>query len=381
MDFNSIDRKKTGIVIITVAVVLLCVTLYVWYSSRGGSVSDEQTTKSVMIDTPEGNAAAVADSRIDAFGRKEKGRSAISDYWDEIGRETEEEDIYADGGDDKAVTAEDMFRSIEEQQRAEAERMEAERREREDAKRADRERVQAEARARVVQDTRDLTQMQIDMMKEQGVIKEENDEEGGDGKAEAGVASLEEEVRDRIDVQQVRVSKSSGISSLDGGTGLGSATRDDFVSTDSRYPFKCQFVREEKITGGQRVSIRLLEDMVVDGVLVPRNTHLMATCSIGKRLDLSVTSVEINGRMYNLNYHAYDNDGTKGIYCPDVEERLKQEAERVGRNAARRAGSGWGRLAQDVLDMGLSVAQQTKSGMVVCIPKGYMFYLVKAKEG
>ena len=81
-----------------------------------------------------------------------------------------------------------------------------------------------------------------------------------------------------------------------------------------KRPFKCMFVRDQKITSGQRVTLRLLEDYNQDGVRIPANTHLAAICKIGDRLELQVRSLEMNGRIIPLALDAYDTDGMQGIY-------------------------------------------------------------------
>lgn len=49
-------------------------------------------------------------------------------------------------------------------------------------------------------------------------------------------------------------------------------TLDDEPSEGVGYgfrPFRCMFVRDQKIKSGQRVTLRLLEELAVDGVVVP----------------------------------------------------------------------------------------------------------------
>ena len=83
-------------------------------------------------------------------------------------------------------------------------------------------------------------------------------------------------------------------------------------------PFRCMFVLDQKLTSGQRVTLRLLEDYNQDGVRIPANTHLAAICKIGDRLELQVRSLEMNGRIIPLALDAYDTDGLQGIYCPET---------------------------------------------------------------
>ena len=170
------------------------------------------------------------------------------------------------------------------------------------------------------------------------------------------------------------------ISSLDG-TGVSSLGTDEDIFVDESYPFKCMFVREEKIKSGQRVSIRLLEDMLVGNTLIPKNSHLMATCSIGGRLELEISNVEIQGRIFTLGYEAYDTDGTKGIYCPDSGGNVQQTARSRGTTLAGTAlRSRVGRVAGDIVSTGISLIESSNGERTVTVPSGYEFFIVRKKN-
>ena len=140
------------------------------------------------------------------------------------------------------------------------------------------------------------------------------------------------------------------------------------------------FVRQEKLKSSQRVSIRILEDIVVEGHLIKKNTHLTATCSIGDRVDLKVTSINVGGRFLNLDFDAYDNDGTRGIYAPRLNDdtRVEESFKRAGISTVRRRMSTMvGQTAQDFLNAGTAVITGSGKDPSVIIPAGYEFYLVK----
>ncbi len=180
------------------------------------------------------------------------------------------------------------------------------------------------------------------------------------------------------------VRRTSAMSSLDDteGGGFSSLTDDDqMVPTDSQYPFECMFVRETKVRDGSRVSVRLLEDMVVGGTLIPKNTHLMAMCSISQRLELTITSVEMNSHIYALGYEAYDSDGAKGIYCPDIGGDTRQRVQSRGISSIGRIiGGRMGRLASEAVQTGVSVAQTKTGEVTVTVPSGYRFFIVKQQK-
>lgn len=180
------------------------------------------------------------------------------------------------------------------------------------------------------------------------------------------------------------VRRSSAMSSLDSNPGSGFTSlsdADDSISTGMRYPFECMFVRAEKIRNGSRVAVRLLEDMVVGGTLIPKNTHLMAMCSISGRLDLTISSVEMNSNIYQLGYEAYDTDGGKGIYCPDLGGDARQSVQGMGMSSIGRLISGrMTRLASEAVQTGVSIAQSKNGEVTVSVPSGYRFFIVKKQR-
>ena len=184
------------------------------------------------------------------------------------------------------------------------------------------------------------------------------------------------------------IRKSTSIHSLDSDTwgtlgGMSSLDDDDpFVSDDDDHPFKVMFCRNEKIRSGQRVSLRLLEDMVVDNTLLQANTHLQAICTVGERLSITVPSIEINGKIYSLDFVGYDNDGGFGLYCPQT------NASRNADNAKRQAGtiasssliSAVGGVAGRVVSSGASMVLSNRGDATVTITSGYTFFLIRKRH-
>ena len=170
--------------------------------------------------------------------------------------------------------------------------------------------------------------------------------------------------------------------------GIITSLDDDFDDPSVRYsssakvPFRCMFVRDQKIVDGQRVTVRLLEDYSADGVFVPANTHLAAVCKVSDRLELSVRSVEINGRILPLQLVAYDTDGMAGIYCPETS--ASRNSRRASSDAISAANSTFGGLVGDlantVLRTGATIAKSASGELSVKVVSGYEFYLVKSER-
>ena len=175
------------------------------------------------------------------------------------------------------------------------------------------------------------------------------------------------------------------LSSVGASDGIISSLEDDPSDASVGYgvrPFKCMFVRDQKLTSGQRVTVRLLEDYVEGNVRIPANTHLAAICKIGDRLELQIRSLEMNGRIVPLALDAYDTDGLPGIYCPETPStKNSREVSRDALTAGTTAFGGLvGDIANTVIRTGASIARNASGELSVSVVSGYEFYLVKSEK-
>ena len=187
--------------------------------------------------------------------------------------------------------------------------------------------------------------------------------------------------------ETVSASPALDLSALGDSDGIISSLDDDFSDDAVQYegakrPFRCMFVRDQKLVSGQRVSLRLLEDYVADGVRIPANTHLSAICKIGERLELQVRSLEMNGRIIPLALDAYDTDGLQGIYCPETasSKASKRAADDAVSTAGQTFGGLVGDIASTVIRTGASIAKSATGELSVSVVSGYEFYLVKSEK-
>ena len=183
---------------------------------------------------------------------------------------------------------------------------------------------------------------------------------------------------------KVSVRRSGQVSSLRGrSSGVGSLRNADMtVNEDEDHLVKVMFASDQKITSGQRVSLRLLEDIVVDGRLVPANTFLSAICTIDERLSVVVNAIELGGKIYQLGYVGYDTDGAKGLYCPQTKEnKVKEEAGQQGRQIGQSLiSSRVTNLAGQLVSAGASIIENAKGTVTIQVTSGYTFYLKQEKR-
>lgn len=371
----ELDKKKKGVLILSVAGILAGIALIVFLmtykpSDKGDVVAESANVVSVI---PEAETVSTPESKRRAY--ELGGNSSVEDYWADISGERDAEDGYESEGTvssrggitkvDPDKMLEETNRRVEEEQKARQAEEERRRREQDEYMRRYYER-QERALDRYVNQAAAQPQSQPEPVKEpepESVVEE----------------------RDKIDVEQVKVTRSSGVSSMDDSFSDGSGVSswdDEGASVDDAYPFKCMFVKQEKLRSGERVTVRILEDMMIDGQLVPANTHVMATCTIGSRIDLNVSSLEYRGRILSLDYDAYDNDGVKGIYAPDLENsQVMEQLKNLGISSGMRTmRSRAGQYVQDILQAGQMVISGSGKERAVYVPAGYQFYLVKSKK-
>lgn len=380
----QMDNKKIGFLFIIGASVIGVVLLFVFLGMKNNKKEPVRREVNIAADIPEADVEKLPDSKLEAYGRS-RNRN-IEDYWDQVGQtDAEEEDPLADLNDNKIggsrstgvreATYDELFGTASSSASTAKD-------------------IEARRAARDAANAQVLAQMQASQMEALQTMMQNSAQSGKDDKAETPVqeepkAPVAPE-REKIDVERVKIVRSGGISSMDdsfsniSSSGISSLDGDDReFAADESYPFKCMFVRQEKLKSAQRVSIRLLEDIVVEGQFVRANTHLNAICTIGDRIDLKVSNIDIGGRILNLDFDAYDNDGTRGIYAPDlssdtmVEDALKQAGVSAVR---RRMSTQVGQAVQDLLSAGSMVITGKGKDRTVIIPAGYQFYLVKHKK-
>ena len=357
----EILQKKTGIILLFVAGLLLMVLLALSGKEKKDK-SSEQGQENVYTEVPDGNVDKVTDSKTDVYMSYRAASSDINDYWDnceeELIIEEELEQKNSGGGASQATSAE-LFGS--------------------DTPAPSRSQSSGGSR-NTYRETPEQREARHQKRREEAIELADRMQRGPDADKPA---EAEEPIPQTINIPSETVHRSEVISSLgdwsDGSVSSLDETHAD-ICPDEMHPFKCMFVREEKIKHGQRVSVRLLEDIVVGGQLVPKNTHIMASCSIGSRLDLEITNIEMQGRILSLGYEAYDTDGVKGIYCPDVGSAGKTVKSHGTSLAGTALSSRIGRLASDIVSTGVSLAQSASGERTVTVPAGYTFYIVKKRQ-
>ena len=347
-----------------IVVSVLVMALFNAFGDRGSSVAEEQ----VSVNVPEGVAVPVSDSKTEAYINS---RVSTEQYFAQLSAEEDISLVSSDGNDvkekqsivieDEGAAAKRVFGDSDVSVAGSA--------------------VERSPFKPGMTGSNGYAQMTQDQRLEYDRRRAEMVRDVVTGSEIAGQAGNDDDDKPRPEMlsrNDIATGNDGIITSLD----------DDFDDPSVRYsssakvPFRCMFVRDQKVVDGQRVTVRLLEDYSADGVFVPANTHLAAVCKVSDRLELSVRSVEMNGRILPLQLVAYDTDGMAGIYSPETS--ASRNSRRASSDAISAANSTFGGLVGDlantVLRTGATIAKSASGELSVKIVSGYEFYLVKSER-
>lgn len=73
----------------------------------------------------------------------------------------------------------------------------------------------------------------------------------------------------------------------------------------------------QELVAGSTVKLRLLNDVKINGRLVPKDQFIYGTCAInGERLTIQINSIRTGNTLLPVSLSVYDLDGLEGIYIP-----------------------------------------------------------------
>ncbi len=344
------DRKTKGVALIVGGLAALAVVLIILLASAGSDGSGN-STDNIIADMPDAELSELPPTKSEAYRISSGRHTDIDEYWDSYG------ELYHQGEEDKdSIYTKDMFSDFQEKDTGTG--------------------SQPYSGARPYRET--FQEREERHRRRRDEAMEMAREMAGEGSSAGQVVVTASD--------DISVGRSEIISSLDWtspGSGVSSLDDDIRLPDASQLrPFRCMFAKEMRLRNGQRATVILLEDMVVGGVLIPKNTRIMASCRISERLEISIDNIEIRGTIVSLGdgYEAYDSDGMKGIYCPDLGGSARNVRSRGGNILSSRLSGLMGGLARDIVSTGVSVMQSKNGEVTVSIPSGYEFYIMEKKR-
>lgn len=146
-------------------------------------------------------------------------------------------------------------------------------------------------------------------------------------------------------VERLAVDDKSVISRLSRGRDdtISARTEERFMTAAGQRSQKTQhnsiraYVEQTQVVAKDNpVSLRLLEDGRIKGILIPRGTRITAGAKIAdNRLQLQVVSIEVDGNVIPVELNGYDLTGQLGLYVPYSPEgnALTEIVANMGTNA------------------------------------------------
>ena len=141
---------------------------------------------------------------------------------------------------------------------------------------------------------------------------------------------------------------------------------------------------EIKAVSGSRVRLRLLDDVVIGTVEIPKGSYLYAKLSgfSDQRVKGTVESVMVGDALHRINLTIYDTDGLEGLYVPHSEFRETAKdigSSALGSNGSQLIGTTYG--SEPLMQAATQAMQQALSRTTSAISKAIRKNKVRLKYG
>lgn len=106
---------------------------------------------------------------------------------------------------------------------------------------------------------------------------------------------------------------------------------DTNTAADAQNAIQAVIHETQTIVDGSTVKLRLMNDVFINGVLIPKGNFLFGTASLnGERLNIKINSIRYHNSLFPVKLSVYDMDGLAGVYIPGAITRdvAKQSADR-----------------------------------------------------
>lgn len=102
-------------------------------------------------------------------------------------------------------------------------------------------------------------------------------------------------------------------------------------TTEAQNAVQAVIHETQTLVNGSTVKLRLLDEVYIDGRLIPKNHFLFGVASLnGERLLIKIKSIQYQKSLFPVDLSVYDIDGLNGIYIPGAIGRdvVKESANR-----------------------------------------------------
>lgn len=101
---------------------------------------------------------------------------------------------------------------------------------------------------------------------------------------------------------------------------------------DNQNAIEAVIHETQTIVNGSTVKLRLVNDVYINGVLIPKENFVFGTAALnGERLAITINSIRYKNSLFPVEISVYDMDGMNGIYIPGAIARdvAKQSSDRA----------------------------------------------------
>lgn len=147
---------------------------------------------------------------------------------------------------------------------------------------------------------------------------------------------------------------------------------------------KAEVYETTTVLDGNRVKLRLLEDVWVNNIKIGKNAFIYGICQVkNERLHISITQLPLKDNFLPVDLAIYDIDGLPGLYVPDNVAR--QVYKEVG--PSTNTSSLFGMTDDPLTYAGIRAADRTTQALLkrqrlkkVCVRKNTLVYIINQKS-
>jgi hypothetical protein len=158
--------------------------------------------------------------------------------------------------------------------------------------------------------------------------------------------------------------------------------RDNSIEETTNTFIKACVHEDQVATDGSSVAMRTLEECIISGVVIPRNTIFHGTANISEeRMNIKVTNIKYGSQILKVSLVIYDNDAIKGLNLPD---NIKKElAKRAKDSAADQIDVGTGgtgivgNTVKSLSNVAKSVIKKDNAQTKVPLKANYQLFIIQ----
>lgn len=142
------------------------------------------------------------------------------------------------------------------------------------------------------------------------------------GSTEMLISSLDNNRSQGLNVQTSATAGAGGFYSLD----------ENGSETPTQNTIEAVIHETQELVNGSTVKLRLVNDVFIDGVLIPKDNFLYGVASLdGERLKVEISSLRYQNSLFPVALSVFDLDGLNGIHIPGAISRdaAKQSGDRA----------------------------------------------------